>query len=302
MKLYHFLLLCIISNVIASDKKIVGLVSVKNEQNNIEQCLHALSLYTDSIVILDDVSQDNTPAILQQYKDAYNLHIITKKQWHRDEAKDRNLMLQCGRAMGGTHFIIIDADEMFTAPCKHGEHLRNAILRLEPGDWLSCFWINLYEHAQHYDDNNYIKPFIFCDDKVAQYNNNMRIHAARIPEGLSGREYVLEPTSQYGLLHFKFINWDNVLLRNAWYQCLTVIMWPEISRKEIGAFYAQKLVEQAGNLVKTNPQWFDYDFFDLTDFEKPDSWRRKQIQEWMTEYGAEYFADLSISQLNLEES
>ncbi len=294
MKKIIFTLMLSSFSIANTEKKIVGLVAIKNEQNSIEQCLHALSLYTDAIVVLDDVSEDSTPTILQNNKDTYHLHIITKKIWQRDEAKDRNLMLRYGRAIGGTHFIIIDADEMFTAPCARDNYLRKKILALSPGDWLSCSWINLYEDAQKYHRTQILKPFIFCDDGIAEYDDSIRIHASRIPEKLSGTEHILKPTFAYDLLHFKYINWENVVLRNAWYQCLIAIMWPKIPRKELGIFYQQKLEQQTGNLTNVNPAWFDYHFFSLEDFAKPDHWRTQQMLEWFKEYGHEYFQDLSI--------
>ncbi len=277
----------------ATEKKIIGLVAIKNEQNSIEQCLHALSLFTDAIVVLDDVSEDNTPTILQSNKNHYHLHIITKKIWQRDEAKDRNIMLRYGRAIGGTHFIIIDADEMFTAPCADDNYLRKKILNLSPGEWLSCALIDLYDGAQKYSAPIPLKGIAFCDNGTASFDEECKIHTKRIPEGID-KQYILDPNKKYGLLHFKYVNWDNVVIRNAWYQCLICTMWPTISRKQLGTFYKQKLEEQTGNLVNVNPSWFGYSFFNLEDFAKPDHWRKQQIAEWFKKYGHDYFNDLSL--------
>lgn len=292
-----FLLFCMYS-ITCAESKIVGLVAVKNEQNCIEQCLRALSLYTDAIVILDDASEDDTLSIIKPLAQKYNLHIIAKNVWSRDEARDRNTLLDRGRALNGTHFIVIDADEMFTAPCMHHNYLRKQILKMNPGDYMSCWWINLYNDAQQYDNQYIIKPFIFCDDGNASYDNSIRIHAERIPENLHGTNHVLQPISQYGLLHFKYVNWENVLIRNAWYQCLMSIMWPEVSRKEVGSFFKQKLVQQSGNLRNTNPRWLDYPFFTAHDFSQPDTWRKQQIIHWIETYGTAYFNDLSIWHLD----
>ena len=40
--------------------KIVGLVPVRNEARRIAFCLRALAFFTDSIIVLDDMSTDDT--------------------------------------------------------------------------------------------------------------------------------------------------------------------------------------------------------------------------------------------------
>ena len=107
-----------IERKIRTNMKIVGLIPARNESKIIEQCLHALSFYTDAIIYLDDASDDNSVAIVESVADKYRVEkIIKKKIWKRDEPGDRNALLKAGREIGGTHFIVIDADEMLTSNC-----------------------------------------------------------------------------------------------------------------------------------------------------------------------------------------
>ena len=75
--------------------------------------------FTNEIIVLDDVSTDMTVPTIQihSHKECNVTEIIRKKEWYRDEPGDRNILLNAGRAHGGTHFIVIDADEMFTSNC-----------------------------------------------------------------------------------------------------------------------------------------------------------------------------------------
>lgn len=91
--------------------------------------------------------------------------IIQKKEWYRDEPGDRNRLLEAGREIGGTHFIVLDADEMFTANCLENNFLKNTILRLEPGDVLWMIWICLWRSIDQYRFDKSVwtwnyKPFI----------------------------------------------------------------------------------------------------------------------------------------------
>ncbi len=140
-------LLLLASNALnpAYQPRIVGLVGFRNEENFLAQHLKALSLYTDAIVVLDDASTDNSLAIAQSLQKECNIErIITKETWFRDEPGDRNKLLQAGREIGGTHFVCIDADEMFTSNLLIDNKLRNAILKLKPNEALAVTWIQLW--------------------------------------------------------------------------------------------------------------------------------------------------------------
>ena len=108
--------------------KIVGLVPVRNEARRINFCLRALAVFTDSIVVLDDMSTDNTVSIVENLAEDCKIErIITKSIWDRNETADRNELLTVGRSIGGTHFVVIDADEAFTGNLADGNELRTQV-------------------------------------------------------------------------------------------------------------------------------------------------------------------------------
>jgi glycosyltransferase involved in cell wall biosynthesis len=294
-----FVVAIAIQPLYAKPAKIVGLVPARNESIFIAQCLKALALYTDSIVYLDDASDDGSLAIVEALAQECRVEkIITKKVWYRDEPGDRNALLQAGRALGGTHFICLDADEMFTANCLNNNFLKKQILALRPGERLQLTWIQLWrKYTQYRFDSsvwtNCCGAFIFCDDQECFFESEF-IHTSRTPQNLSGKIYTLEPY-KYGVLHFQFINWRNLLIKQAWYRCLERIRNPNKPLSEINARYAPSKNEDGLALKKSPQEWFRrYSFFDSTAFDKSEKWREAQILSWFTAYGVDFFRDLDI--------
>jgi len=294
-----FLLLSFFAyNITATESKIVGLVPARNEAPFIEQCLRALSLYADAIVYLDDASTDNTVEIVQSLAKACNIEkIIVKEKWYRDEPGDRNKLLQAGREIGGTHFIVIDADEMLTANFLEDNFLREQILKLQPGEKIKLNWIQLWRSLDHYRfdgsvwTNNY-KDFIFCDDGTACYNSEF-IHTGRTPP-MKGKVFTYKGY-QHGMLHFQFVNWRNLLIKQAWYRCLEKIRLPDKSDTAINQRYAPSKDEKDLGTLPSPSYWFDgYSFFDPTVCNRPEGWREKQMLGWFAEYGEDFFRGLDI--------
>jgi FkbM family methyltransferase len=283
----------------AKATKIVGLVPARNERHLISQCLRALSLFTDAIVYLDDASTDETVQIVESLRNECNIErIIRKNEWLRDEPGDRNLMLQAGREIGGTHFIVLDADEMLSSNLLDNANLTEAIRKLQPGDRLALNWIQLWRSIDEYRFDNSVwtwnyKEIIFCDDARCSYSSEF-IHTPRVPDNLTGRGFKLEGYFA-GLLHFQFVNWRNLLIKQAWYRCLERIREPNKSVEEINQRYAPSIDETGLGLKPSPRNWFyGYPFFDRTVFDLPEKWREKQILGWFDQYGRDYFAGLDI--------
>lgn len=280
--------------------KIVGLVGARNEDRIIGQCLRMLSRFTDAVVFLDDCSTDNTLQTVRELAAECRVErILTKDRWERDEPGDRNRMLQAGREIGGTHFIVLDADEAFTSNLLQDHQLKQLIQSMQPGDQLLLNWIALWKCTGYYRQdqsvwtNNY-KPFVFCDDGCCSYSSEF-IHTPRVPANLKrGRACRLEGY-EYGMLHFQFVNWPNLLLKQAWYRCLERIRNPQKPAAEINKRYAPSKDESGLHLEPSRAEWFSrYEGFDPNVYNLPDSWRGEQIRNWLAEYGAEFFRDIDI--------
>jgi len=273
--------------------KIIGLVPVRNESLVIAQYLKSLSLYSDGIIVLDDASEDNTVEIIKSLADECNvLEIIVKDKWYLDEPGDRNKLLQAGRAHGGTHFILIDADEMFSATSLKNNALRNKILSLKPGQRIQMYWIELWRNCDQFIlGRPYKKDFIFCDDGVCCHKSDF-VHTPRVPN-LKGEIFVEKDYLTFNVLHFCSANLKNRRIKTCWYMCLEKIRTNK-SAQAINYRYEGDIDETNLKIYKTKKEWFDYSFFDAQQFEKPDTWRKQQVLDWFKLYGTDFFKDLNI--------
>jgi glycosyltransferase involved in cell wall biosynthesis len=283
----------------AREPKIVALLPARNEAALIVQCIKALAQYADAIVYLDDASDDNSVTLVQSIAVACRVEkIITKSVWDRNEPADRNALLQAGRALGGTHFIVLDADELFTANCMDNDFLKKRILALQPGDRLLLNWISLWRsiHEYRFDEsvwtNNY-KDFVFCDDGTCSYSSAF-INTPRTPADLRGKNVWIEGYI-YGVLHFQFVNWRNLCIKQAWYRCLERIKNPTKEVSYINQLYAPATDESNLRVAPSPDIWFAaYDFFDASVYAMPTRWREVQMYTWFARYGTQFFKDLAI--------
>ncbi len=328
------ILLCILSFNLVSftfaretqPMKIVALVMARNEENIIEQYLRGLEPYVDTFLVLDDASNDSTPEIVKNL--AYELPIerliINKKSaWeHTTEAHNMEVMLTVGREIGGTHFVFLGVDEMFTAPCMKDNWLRKKISSLAPGQALIFQMTHLWRGFENYrNDHTRWSPHkcrygcIFYDDGQCNYEENLKksdsgfIHVYRLPFNRKSQEKdILITDINYNLMHFRFVNWHNNAIKQAWYMCLELIRSRENTSYKPSPrtaqdvnFYYKKLTsfnEKNIHLTKANPEWFDYPFFDPTCYKAEVRWRKNQVLQWFDQYGRDFFKELDIWQIN----
>ena len=128
---------------------------------------------------------------------------------------------------------------------------------------------------------------------VSNYDTSF-LHGPQCPQGLSGRVHKIDGYT-YGLMHFQFVNWRNLLIKQAWYRCLEHITFPSKSINEINDRYALSKNEQGLGLKACPSEWFDgYTHFSAKAYDKPELWREKHVLEWFKQYGKSYFSQLDI--------
>lgn len=308
--------------------KIVGLIAVHNEAAIIKQCLRSLAVYADAIVVLDDASSDNTLEIVAELKDECKIEkIITKAEWVRDERADKNALLYAGREVGGTHFILIDADEMFTANCSRDGWLRAKILDMMPGQIMTFPMMNLWGSLDYYRDDELCGPMhwkwknitaVLCDDGLCNYNNNIvwgtsgTIHVERKPYNRvcnRANKEISVSDINFGLLHFKSINLEEVKVKKIWYMCLEYVNLNrhkgtdksvfEKNAKIINDFYKKEFDSMlrenlAVKLSRCPLEWFDYQSFDRSCYLHLHDLRKNEVLQWISLYGKDYFKPLHI--------
>ncbi|HEV2600758.1 MAG TPA: glycosyltransferase family 2 protein [Candidatus Babeliales bacterium] len=314
----------------SADTKIVALLQIRNEREVVEQCLRMLSLYADGIVVLDDASNDNTVQIIQSLMGELPIEEIVQNEvsaWQNGSERDnREKLLIAGRRAGGTHFIVLDADEMFSALCLQGDWLRKKLLQLKPGQTLRLptihQWNDLYAYRNDAQCNptllKWRRVYAFADDGVCTYDDNQSwhgsacIHVSREPEKMICADKVKSfyyDDVRTGVLHFKCVSLENIDVKKGWYMCLEFIRLNESGasdeqrfanaqhlNKVYNEYLYSGILSQVDNIVcaPVPAQWYAYPFFDGCAYIKPLVTKIEEIEVWFKRYGMEYFKDLDI--------
>ncbi len=272
--------------------KIIALLPFKNEEWILKEYINSIKKITDFIIAFDDNSTDKSRSLLEKA----GAKIITEnyeKESGWTEYKIRERLLDEGRKEGGTHFICLDCDEIFSN--NFFNSARETILSLKPGQSLWMDWINLYGNLKTeridgvYDKLN--KSFIFCDDKNAAFKY-VFLGVSRTP---GNPDYKLVIDRKHGsVIHFQFLNTERSAMKRAWYMCSELIKADRSAQRINVTYDIQKDIKN----IKTRPILSDSDFKitdnSVTRYDYKTDWRFTEIFNWFDKYGIEFFEPLDI--------
>jgi hypothetical protein len=133
---------------------VIGLMRVRNAERSIASSLQALSRFTHAIVMLDDSSEDGTVQQAQSVAEecrVEGLLLNAAGVRSQDRYSDMQRLLEAGRAMGGTHFVVVHSDEMLTTSfIDEGSSLWwDALAALKIGDSLTLSWVHMWKSMRY---------------------------------------------------------------------------------------------------------------------------------------------------------
>lgn len=177
--------------------KITACLIVKNEEENIEQCLDSIKDYVSQIVVVDTGSNDLTPAIATNN----NVDLFFHK-WNDNFADARNNSLKYAR---NEWILIIDADEVIES-----FEIDESILNNPKIGGLTCTILNnLNEHNDLHSKHTYTR--LFRNNPQIRFSGN--IHE-QIKESILSQNLEIV-NSDIIIRHFGYINTsDEKKLRN----------------------------------------------------------------------------------------
>ncbi len=272
--------------------KIIALLTFKNESWVLQEYINAIKKITNHMVVYDNGSTDNSVQIL---KDAGALFAekSTKITEGYQEYELRKLLLEEGRKHGGTHFICIDADEVFSDVFY--THAKETILSLRPGQSLWMDWVTLYqnEFTERVDGvyKKISKNFIFCDREDLAFSY-VFLGVSRTPGDLKDR--VVLDRSKGSVIHYQYLNTKRSDMKRVWYMCYEHTKHQRSPIRINTTYEIQK--ERKGIPVKQLTKDTSYTIIDrsILAYEPKKDWRFQQILEWFTVYGVEFFEPLDI--------
>lgn len=270
--------------------KIIAFIPAKNEETFLPFCIASLQTWVDEIIIYDDHSTDQTRAIAEKYGcTVITENYKTESGWPEHEIRER--LLEEGRRRNGTHFVGIDADEIFTPAFTKKAH--GILSKMQPGDSLSLRWITLWKNdTQGRIDGVYkhlSKQFIFCDDGISHHQYAF-LGVGRIPISATGKIITSDDTLG-GVLHYQYVVWNKTQIKQAWYRC-SELLKKERSARRINNMYAISLDGTHVRTASLPKEWIPDQ--KVADIAVTHTWQYEQICTWLEQYGIEFFEPLQI--------
>lgn len=276
--------------------KIIALLPLKNESWILETYLGCMSKVADEIIILDDNSTDDSVLIARRNPKVkiFFLADYIQDGNYVDFSKRRQCLLDLGRKAGGTHFILLDADEIFSS--NFIPIAKEKILSLLPGEKIFMPWVTLWKSTNEYIVGGSVwamsyKDFIVCDSPEIFFEKRF-IHEDRTP-GIN-KKIIKIPVNQGVVLHFQFVDWNRNQLKQALYRCSELIEGTR-DAKRINISYAYTLDSDEIKVMPVFKEWiYNKDSIKYYITDTTNDWRFIELLKLFNKYGIEFFEPLQV--------
>lgn len=270
--------------------RLIGLMIVKNEDWILRLSLRAAMKWVDQMVVVDHASTDATYNIIQQVM-GENPYRVNYSRWDDlktvqmrnsfdgemrdvkvpdpdawwDEMTVRQHALDIGRKFGGTHFAIIDADEIITSNIAGG--MRQRIDLLSPGQCLDVPMLAMRGRDKYQADDsvwsNSWLTLAFADrpDLTWKPDGDGYHHHHRKPYGADEASVrYLGSKEQGGVMHYQFANKRRLLAKHVYYRMSEHLRWPgRMSPEDLNTKYDQALQDPMELMILPPPFRMGYD-------------------------------------------
>lgn len=216
--------------------KIIGLMLVRSEDWIITASVRAAMRWCDGLAIVNHASTDETLEMIRMVACDWSVATCPIKwetvtdgsQW--DEMTLRQKTLDLGRAMGGTHFAIVDADEIISANLV--DKIRPEFEKLSPGQCLEVPMLAMRTLDVYQDDDSvWSRAWLtlgFADAPTLSWRpaEDGYQHHARAPRGNTGTRRYLKDKSEGGVFHVQFSNRRRLIAKHWLYAYVDHLRWP----------------------------------------------------------------------------
>jgi len=284
--------------------KLIGLMHVRNERWVLGLSLPAALELVDEIIVLDHDSSDETPEIITSCAQRFpgRVHSIIWTGRHYNEIAIRQRLLEEGRSRAGTHYFMIDADEVVTGHSV--ELVRSAMAELTPGEGLELPWpamwgsLERYRHDASVWSENFL-VFGFADRDGVEYRplrDGYDVHG-QVPRGLEKRRArPIASEVDGGVMHLQFANRRRLLAKHVWYKMHDTVRFPgRETPEELESRYSQ-MIDETGLAVREAPREWWARYGSLRERVRLDDhpWHEDEILRLWEEHGPATFAGLRL--------
>ena len=281
---------------------IVGLMLARNEEWILECTIPAAMEWVDTLVVLDHASTDSTPQIIASMIDRFPGRIVSLEVHdteHWDEMDHRQMTLEVGRKIGGTHFAIIDADEMIrydSVPI-----IRQSVESLIPRQILQvplfCMWRSPYQYRSDNSVWGRAKLTLAFGDSpdMCWATRDGYHHHNRTPSNTHSIPLLPFPAREYGgACHLQWVDWERVKAKHAWYKMMERVRWGK-DHTVLNRVYGQALNESMVHVSTMPASWMLgwRDLINTIRIGEP-SWHVAECRRLLEKYGRAKFAGLDL--------
>jgi hypothetical protein len=285
--------------------KVVGLMTARNEDWILGLTLRAATLIVDEIIVLDHASTDRTRAIVHEIANECpgRIHCRRREDPAWREASIRQGLLEEGRLLGGTHFWVIDADELLTGNLV--PKIRSILSSLDEGDCITLPWFPMWRSLDRYrcDANEYWcsnrtvygfrdHPSVRYEARPTRPTCDMHTRAPRLP-GLKHELCVSD--SHHGVMHFVAAGWARLVAKTAWYKMIETVQFGDVTAERLNAIYNRDLDEAGLVTVPADSEWWEA-YSKWRRHVEPDarSWFAQDCERLWRKFGPAKFAGLDL--------
>lgn len=278
--------------------KLVGLMLARNEEWVIGCSLRAALRWCDAVVVIDHASTDNTGKIILDAAFEADGRVILHK-WpeteHWEEMYVRQKSLDIGRLAGGTHFAIVDCDEILTA--NNLPVVRKWFESLKDGEVLDVPMVAPWKCLDYYSLSTRGIITLGWKDMPrmgwAPRGEEKYHYHNRPPHFFTGRKMVPLSEDQGGVFHLQWASEPRVTWKHRHYMMSERIRWGypvnEINEK----YHWWNKPPHGEYLINTPGAWWgDYDIH-LIDLENA-PWYESECRNLVKKHGAAAFEGLNL--------
>lgn len=274
---------------------LVGLMLARNEAWILRASIDAALRWVDKLVVLNHASTDATRAIAATFANATGR--VTIDDWqdgeHWLEMDARQRTLDIGREIGGTHFAIIDADEIL---CHQNiDFVRGWFEKLKPGECLDVPMVAPWKSLDVYSPHTQAALTLgFMDAPGLAWKPRgaeLYHHHNRPPHGSGEHRHA---ASRGGCFHLQYAAWRRFTIKHAHYKLSERVRWPMYPAKDIDEKYSWWTKPPHGSsLTAVPPEWWgDYrrNEIDLT----TPTWYDEAARRLVVEHGEQIMDGLDL--------
>lgn len=289
-----------------NDAKIVAMMLVRNESWSVGAVASATLEWCDELVVLDDGSTDATPDILASVTRAYGsdrlfYHYCKREEgdihrWREMELRQR--LFSAAKTRNATHFAVVDADELPTAPLI--PHLRSIVAECNPTEGITVPMISPYCSLTQRRTDGHFQPHsgIFIG-----FRNTPGLgwspgadgyqHHQRAPRGCKC-DFPRFDANEGGIMHLQFASLLRLQAKSAYYKAFETVMYPgRMTPAQLNEKYDWALSGVGMTLQPIPVTWWkghSTTFIDLD--QRP--WQLDALHDIVNRHGTGIFAGLNF--------